>query len=298
MKRFLVGVQYNGSRYSGWSQQEPCRRGVPAGLVYQLIHRLNQFMIKKFDRVIGSSRTDAGVHAIRNCFQIDIKTDEFSPNLTPEKFIRGLNSYLLKDDIHILDSREVPLTFDCRKNATSRTYMYRLMTSSKDLKLPKQWLFQDPNVWYVKQLDIAAMREAAQHFIGIHDFTTFRNRDCQSRSTHRHLWRLDIDQYNCENSLIHDPFLLVCIPLSLLLISLQGPNNLITITITGNAFLYRMVRNMVGTLVAVGQGKMSPDDIPKLLEARDRLLLPPLAPPHGLFLVDVTYNEEDMIISQ
>jgi tRNA pseudouridine38-40 synthase len=208
MRRFLVGVQYNGLRYSGWSNQEPNRR-VPSGLVHQLTLRLNQFMMKKYDHLIGSSRTDAGVHALRNCFHIDIKTDEFSPLLSPEKFVRGLNSYLLKDDIHILDCREVPLTFDCRRNATSRTYMYRLMTTSKDLKFPKQWLFQDPNVWYVKKLDIGAMKEAAQHFIGMHDFTTFRNRDCQSRSTHRHLWRLDIDQYNCVNPSIHDPFLLV-----------------------------------------------------------------------------------------
>lgn len=212
MKRFLVGVQYNGSRYSGWSQQEPCKRGVPGGLVYQLKLRLNQFLMKKYDprHLIGSSRTDAGVHAIRNCFHIDINTNEFSPQLTPEKFLCGLNSFLLKDEIQILDCREVPLTFDCRKNATSRTYLYRLMNTSKDLKLPKQWLFQDPNVWYVRQLDLGAMREAAKYFIGIHDFTTFRNRDCQSRSTYRHIWRLDIDQYKCENPLIHDPFLLVC----------------------------------------------------------------------------------------
>lgn len=70
---------------------------------------------------------------------------------------------------------------------------------------------------------------------------------------------------------------------------------MITITITGNAFLYRMVRNIVGTLVAVGHGEISPDDIPRLLEARDRLLIPPLAPPNGLHLVNVTYNNEDMI---
>lgn len=206
--RYLVGIQYHGGRYSGWSNQEPTKRVFP-GIVYILHEKLQKFMDNRYTNLIGSSRTDAGVHAIRNTFHIDVDVEAFNPVMTPDRFIRGLNTYLLKDDIHILDCQRVPLEFDCRRNATSRTYTYRLMSTTKNLKLSKQWLFQDSNIWYVKNLNIKAMKEAAQHLIGIHDFTTFRNRDCQSQSTFRHIWRLDIDRYNFSESQIHDPFLIV-----------------------------------------------------------------------------------------
>lgn len=209
--RYLVGLQYYGGKYSGWSSQEPTKK-VPPGIVYVLKNKLNLFMKDRYKNLVGSSRTDAGVHAIRNTFHLDLDLHAFNSSMTPERFLRGLNTYLLNEDIHVVDCRHVPVEFDCRRNATSRTYIYRIMTTSKNSKLSKQWLFQDSNVWYVKKLDIQAMKEAAHHLIGIHDYTTFRNRDCQSQSTFRHIWRLDIDQYTCSDSLIHDPFLIVCRP--------------------------------------------------------------------------------------
>jgi tRNA pseudouridine38-40 synthase len=300
MRRYLIGIQYNGSRYSGWSDQIPNKKTKP-GIVYTLHQALEQLIQKKYLNLIGSSRTDAGVHAIRNYFHLDILTDQCKSILTSEKIVRGLNTHLREEEIQILSCQEVPSDFDSRRNATSRTYMYRVMTTEDNRKLSKQWLFQDQNVWYVKHLDVKAMNEAAQHLIGIHDYTTFRNRDCQSRSTFRHLWRLEVETFDGKNNpfLIQDPFLIVSPFFGFLFASFahlfsQGPHQLVTITITGNAFLYRMVRNIVGTLVAVGHGEISPDEIPKLLEAKDRLLLPPLAPPKGLFLMNVTYNEEDM----
>jgi tRNA pseudouridine38-40 synthase len=207
--RYLVGIQYNGWRYSGWSSQEPSKR-TKKGIVYTLHQGLEQFLQKKYLNLMGSSRTDAGVHAVRNYFHFDIQTDQCKSILTPEKIVRGLNTHLREEDIQILNCREVPLDFDSRRNATSRTYMYRLMTTADQTKLSKQWLFQDQNVWYVKPLNVKAMKEAAQHLIGIHDYTTFRNRDCQSQSTFRHLWRLEIESFGSKtNALIHDPFLIV-----------------------------------------------------------------------------------------
>ena len=209
MTRFLVCVQYLGSNFSGWSKQKPSKT-LPIGIESCLTQQLQKFLNNKFSNFSGSSRTDVGVNAIRNYFQVDIHQHELKSTLTPRQFQHGLNHYLSQYNLHILDCRIVPDTFNCRTNATSRTYMYRLLTTKENLKLQKQWLFQDINAWNVQKLDINEMRKAASHLIGIHDFTSFRNKSCQSLSSYREIWRLDIDQYSSnENSLIKDPFLLV-----------------------------------------------------------------------------------------
>ncbi|MCR5178847.1 MAG: tRNA pseudouridine(38-40) synthase TruA [Lachnospiraceae bacterium] len=200
--------------------------------------------------VIGASRTDAGVHARGAVFVFDTKS-----SIPPDRFIYVLN-HLLPDDIRIRESREVPSDFHPRKQTCEKTYMYRVLNSEAEDPTRRLYTWHMP-----RTLDLDKMREAAGFLVGEHDFTSF----CATASTApdrvRTITALDVSRHGDE----------------------------IIITVTGNGFLYNMVRIIAGTLVQIGWGWREPFAMKDILEGRDRALAGATAPPQGLLLVGYKY---------
>ena len=199
----------------------------------------------------AAGRTDAGVHATGQVVHIDIEKD-----FTADKIQAALNFHLKPWPIAIIESGIAPTDFHARFSATGRAYLYRIVNRRPPLALDegRAWLVNAP-------LDAAAMHDAAQVLVGKHDFSTFRASLCQAQSPVKTLTRLDVSRAGEE----------------------------IYIMAEARSFLHHQVRNMVGTLRLVGDGKWTRADVRKALEARDRTKGGPTAPPHGLYLTAVKY---------
>jgi tRNA pseudouridine38-40 synthase len=202
-------------------------------------------------RLRAAGRTDAGVHARRQAVDF---SDSGSRPL--ETIARGGNA-LLPGDIRILSAAEVPPSFDARRHAREKEYRYFLHLR------PVASPFLSRYAWHLgRPLDLDAMREGLTHIVGEHDFASFRGQGCASRTAVRTIFRAELDA----------PF-----------------PPLHCIAIAGSGFLRHMVRNLVGTLVDVGRGRVSPERVRELLSLRNRTQAGPTAPARGLFLWDVTY---------
>jgi tRNA pseudouridine38-40 synthase len=203
-------------------------------------------------RLIASGRTDAGVHALGQV--VNFHT---SGGLPLKAFEDGANS-MLPWDIAILEAREVPPEFHARKSALSKTYEYRILNRRR-----RSPLHHHCGWWLSGDLDLEAMAAAAALLPGEHDFSAFRASGGGSLNPVRRIaaarWR-------------------------------THPGGWLIFTITGNGFLRGMVRSLVGTMAAVGQGKTAPSLLGDLLKNRERPLAGPTAPPQGLFLVEVEYR--------
>ncbi len=205
--------------------------------------------------VTGCSRTDTGVHA--NMFCLNVKT---SSRIPCRNFVRGINGEL-PDDISVLACEEVSEDFHARFDCKGKEYIYKLHCSESKNPFATDLMFH-----YRRPLDLEAVKKAAKYFVGTHDFASFCA-DCSNVSTTtRTIYSLDIE--NCGDSVI--------------------------ILVKGNGFLYNMIRIMVGTLLDVSEKRISPDDIPDILNARDRLRAGRTAMAHGLYLNRVFYSEEEM----
>jgi tRNA pseudouridine38-40 synthase len=201
--------------------------------------------------VQGAGRTDAGVHALGQVAHFDLSRER-----EPGTVRDALNAHLRPQPVAILAAETVAGDFDARRSALRRHYLYRIVNRRPDLALERG------RVWRVQRpLDAAAMHTAAQRLVGHHDFTTFRSTECQARSPEKTLDRLGVSRAGQE---IH-------------------------IAADARSFLHNQVRSMVGSLVLVGEGKWSADDLSRALEARDRTACGPVAPPEGLYLVRVDY---------
>jgi tRNA pseudouridine38-40 synthase len=201
----------------------------------------------------AAGRTDAGVHALGQV--VSFKTN--APVADPTDLKRRLNS-MCGPAIAILDAAEAQDGFDARFSAIGRTYEYAIL--HREVHDP----FSRATTWHHPEpLDVEAMRKAAQSFLGEHDFTSF-GRVENGRSPVRRVEEIEVDQ--------HD--------------------EVVIIRIAANSFVQQMVRSIVGTLVKIGEGKLHPEDVETILLAKDRAAAGPVAPPHGLFLVAVTYPEE------
>lgn len=199
-----------------------------------------------------AGRTDAGVHALGQVVSIPGAPDD----LEPERVVRALNG-LCGPSIAVHDARVMPEGWHARFDARSRLYCYAIWTGTADPFLARTTLHHpDP-------LDLEAMAEAAGHLTGTHDFSSFGRLPEPDAPATRNLYEL---QVNKEGSLIR-------------------------VRARANAFIQQMVRSLVGMLVYVGEGRRSPDEIPAILEAKDRSAAGPVAPPHGLCLVAVEYDE-------
>lgn len=322
-KRYKCCVQYKGTRFSGWTSNS------------EKIPSIEYYLQKAFDKFIGvgnhtnlkgSSRTDKGVHAIKNVFQIDLirrkrHTGEIhDQNLDINKIRDGINYYLYPiNDIKITEVEEVDEKFDSRRNATSRTYIYRIICPHDNSYGHNTTMFSNDIAWVLKPgdlLDVAAMQKAANLLIGEHDFSSFRNSGCQSVSPLRFVSQLDISHLQIStsissssvsssatftssslpSSLANHPFLpypLGISPNPQTDLLLNG-SDIITITITANSFLLKMVRNIVGVLVEVGRKQISFVEFEQLFYSKNRSLYSP-AVAQGLFLLNVQYDKSNNI---
>jgi len=247
MKNYKILVAYDGTRYKGWQSQ----KSTDATIQGKLENILEKMVGKPVD-VIGSGRTDAGVHAkgqVAN-FHIDVK-------LASEEIKTYLNQYL-PEDIAVLSIEEVDEQFHSRFHATEKTYQYRINTSPVSNVFERKYVYT-----YTDSLDIKKMKEAAKHMLGTQDFTSFCGNKKMKKSAVRSVYAIDIEETETE----------------------------LRITYTGNGFLQNMIRIMTGTLIEVGQGKKHPEDIPAIIEAKNRELAGFTVPGQGLCLLEVRYGE-------
>lgn len=204
--------------------------------------------------VEGAGRTDTGVHASGQVGHFDL-----DKQYSPHRLQDGLNSYLREFGAAIFNVEEVVPPFHARFSALSRTYHYHIINRRAPLALERF------RAWHViAPLDFEAMQRAAQHLIGHHDFSAFRSSACQSNSALKTLTQFDIHRQDDR----------------------------LTAVIKARSFLHNQVRIMIGTLKMVGEGKWNEDDLLRILSNKDRTRAGATAPPHGLYLVDVGYEEE------
>jgi len=244
MRNIRLTIEYDGTGYHGWQIQPNVRtvQGIIEGKLAQITGERV--------RLIASSRTDSGVHALGQV--ANFKTHS---SLDARSFLKALNS-LLPEDIRVKEVEEVDEAFHARFSAKGKIYEYRILNG--ELSSPFYRHFS----WFVPgRLDLARMREAAMNLVGRHDFSSF----CSSGSMHKTPIR-EIYEIN---------------------VGRRG--GLVVIRIEANAFLKQMVRNIVGTLVEVGRRKLTPSQFGTILEARDRRRAGIAAPAQGLFLVRVNY---------
>jgi len=254
MRNILLTIKYDGSNYSGW-QRQPGKRTV-CGRMEEVFSAYFKTDIK----LEGTSRTDAGVHALGQ--RASLRTDLGVPI---EKLPMVLNTALADDrmeglsDIEVTDAKEMPPGFHARFDSKGKRYIYKIRNS----RLPD--IFKKHYCYQIKEpLDIEAMRAAAAYVVGEHDFACFQTAGGNPvDSTVREIFKLQIDK--------------------------EGED--VTITVEGNAFLYNMVRIMVGTLVEIGLGKKSPESMKEVIDSKDRGKAGKTAPPGGLYLDEVFYDE-------
>lgn len=201
---------------------------------------------------IGASRTDAGVHALGNVAVFDTES-----RIPGGKFAFGLNSRL-PQDICIQQSFEVPLEFHPRYTETIKTYQYKILNR----KFPDPTRRRD-SFFYHGKLNADAMNTAASYFVGPHDFKSFCVANNAAKSTVRTIYAAEV--YQIDDMIIFE--------------------------VTGNGFLYNMVRIMTGTLIEVGKGVFKPEDINRILKEKNRSAAGPTAPAHGLTLLGIEYPE-------
>ncbi len=243
--RIALGLEYDGEPFCGWQHQ-------PSGCAVQ--DHLEAALARFADRPVSATaagRTDAGVHASAQVvhFDTDAERDDVS-------WVRGPNTFLDRR-IRVLWACRVPEAFHARFSARSRTYRYLLLD---DAVAPG--VLAGKVGWFHRPLDVAAMALAARAVEGEHDFSAFRDAQCQANSPVRTVSRASVER--------------------------RGP--LIVFTVEANAFLHHMVRNLVGALVYVGAGRQAPGWMGELLRARDRRLAAPTFAPDGLYLASIAYD--------
>jgi tRNA pseudouridine38-40 synthase len=252
--RLALGLQYDGAVFSGW-QTQTNGNTVQDHLEEALRQFIGDPQVQEV-KTITAGRTDTGVHALGQVVHFD--TEVVRPD---NAWIKGVNSFLPKSVV-VQWVKVVPETFDARYLAFERTYCYALFTGphSAPLVQGKAGYLMLPSG---KSLDISAMQMASQCLVGEHDFTSFRSSECQSKTPVKTLYQVEIHS--------------------------QGP--WVYFVLKGNAFLHHMVRNLVGSLVMIGQGKEAPEWLKTVLEAKNRQLAAPTFMADGLYLVRVGYPE-------
>ncbi len=245
IKNFKIIIEYDCTRYHGWQRQ---KKDVT---IQGEIEKALGIMTAKHIVVIGSGRTDAGVHARSQVANFRCDTD-----LSPGVFQKGLNS-LLPEDIVIRECRQVEDAFHARYSVKSKIYHYKILNQPVPPAIDRLY------VWSIrKPLNIEAMRSAVSYVIGNHDFKAFEGAGSPRANTTRHVLAAELVESN---------------------------SRLLIFQIEANGFLRFMVRNIVGTLVDVGLGKMLPAEFQQILKSRDRAKAGATAPPRGLYLMEVKY---------
>jgi len=244
MKNIALKLSYDGASYHGWQVQKS--DVTIAGTIEAALSRLCEHTVK----VSGCGRTDAGVHAKVYC--ANFKTTSTIP---PDRFPYAVNTYL-PADIAVQSAMLVPDDFDANLSCIKKEYTYKIIcTHIHDPFFSKKAHF------YPHALDVDAMKKAANHFVGTHDFAAVRSVGTETKTTIRTVFWYNVEQLREVTEL----------------------------RVCADGFLYNMARAMAGTLLYVSEGKILPDEIPGLLNSKDRRLAGPTLPPDGLYLTKLWY---------
>lgn len=244
-------IEYDGTNYAGWQVQRKTQNAKrKAHTIQQTLEKTLQKILQEKIKIIASGRTDAGVHA-----KAQVANFKTNSSITLKKLQRALNG-LLPDDIVITKIEEVGLYFHSRFDAKSKVYRYTILNCAYPSALLKDMVY-----FYPYLLDIKLMQKEARVLLGKHSFKSFQASDNKERNTIKKIKRLKITK----------------------------DKDLIYIDIEANGFLYNMVRNIVGTLIEIGRGKLPKDSLRKILLAQNRKLAGPTAPAKGLCLFEVKY---------
>ena len=273
MRRIMLTVAFDGTNYSGW-QIQPNKETIEGVLNRELSRLLNEEI-----KVVGASRTDSGVHAEGAVCVFDTES-----KIPGDKFSYAINQ-TLPEDIRIRNSKEVDITFHPRRVNSRKTYRYRIRHDEFPNPLDARYSYHV----YTK-LDIEAMRRACEFIKGKHDFKSFCSVHTDVDTTVRTVYDVHID-VTPDKKLLQMSGLMKSAGESGAMRS-GGESaaggirpEIIDIYVTGNGFLYNMVRIIAGTLIEVGQGKIKPEEIPAIIEACDREKAGPTAPAKGLTLI-------------
>ena len=250
LQRWKITIEYNGIPYCGWQIQDDER--TVQGEIIKAVYKTTQEDVD----VVAAGRTDSGVHAYAQVAHFDIAKDfdEFTMR-------NALNAHLRGQDISIIEAKKVAPNFHARFSAKTRYYHYKILAR------PSPGIIIKNRAWHVyRPLDIDQMRKAASHLVGTHDFTSFRAAACQAKSPIR---TIDDIHLNVEDYM--------------------NDGQIITVCVSAKSFLHHQVRNISGTLVMVGKGKLTHDDMIPMLEAKDRQAGGMTAPAYGLYFEKVDY---------
>ncbi len=243
--RIALGVEYDGSPYCGWQSQPE------AANVQDALQAALSGIASAPVSILAAGRTDTGVHALEQVVHFDTEA-----NRPLSAWVRGTNASL-PASIAVLWAHAVPDEFHARFSAQARSYRYLL------LNRPVRSAIRHARAgWFHAPLNLDAMREAAQHLLGEHDFSAFRASECQAKTPVKTLTQLEI----------------------------RKEGDLVTFDLTANAFLHHMVRNIVGCLVYIGKGKHPPQWMHEVLQSRNRDIAAPTFAPDGLYLRHITYE--------
>jgi tRNA pseudouridine38-40 synthase len=245
-RKLKLTIAYDGTEFHGWQQQAGLR--TVQAEVEQVARRVFRHPVE----IVGASRTDAGVHALRQVAHVLTEAE------MPAHNVRRAIGQRLPPDIGLVHVVDMPLGFHARRDALGKLYRYRIHNEpGRPVEsLTHRWAW---HVWHA--LDARRMRTAAALLLGEHDFAAFASSGCQRRSTVRTISRIEIRRHF----------------------------DTVVIDVGGDGFLYNQVRNMVGTLVEVGRGHWAPERVAEILASRNRQQAGPTAPAHGLCLQWIAY---------
>ncbi len=248
MRKLKILIEYEGTRYYGW-QLQPNKVSIQEVLESKL-HKITREKI----RVIGSGRTDSGVHAEGQVAHFQTRS-----TMQLQEFLRAMNS-LLPPDIVVKKVEEARPDFHAQISATRKTYRYTILNRD----YPSALLCRRAHYIATPTLNVTAMRKAARCLVGRKDFKSFQGSGCTAKTTVRETYRL----------------------------SIAKKDDFIQITVDGSGFLKYMVRNIVGTLIEIGWNKWPPEQMRAILKSKNRRLAGPTAPSRGLCLVKVVYGKK------
>lgn len=264
-RNIKIIMMYDGNGYAGWQRlgSTDTKPSIQAVLEECLTH-----ILKEEIKIIGSGRTDAGVHALGQV------ANYYCQSKLPVQEILAAINKVLPEDIAISCMEEAEKDFHSRYSAKAKTYEYRIDQGETQSVFTRKYTCP-----FTTTLDVAAMKAAANYLIGTHDFKAFSTDRKDNKSTVRTVEAINIRSFHDKNTNLKTE-------------SDYSPSfgqNELRITITGNGFLYNMVRIIIGTLLEVGQGGIKPEDIKGILESGERKRAGMTVSSQGLFLVDVKY---------
>ncbi|MEH6629875.1 MAG: tRNA pseudouridine(38-40) synthase TruA [Halopseudomonas aestusnigri] len=249
MTRYKLTIEYEGTDFFGWQRQKE----------HISVQEVLEDAIFKFCgeqvQVFASGRTDSGVHALGQVVSMDLDND-----FPAYKVREAINFHLRPAKVAVVDAEITDDEFHARFSATERSYLYRIINRRAHLVLDHK------RAWFVPQnLNVDTMHEAAQALVGIHDFSSFRAKDCQAKSPVKSINEISVTRVGEE----------------------------IRIELAARSFLYHQVRNIAGSLKRVGIGKWTSEDIKRVLEAKDRSQAGEMAPAWGLYFVGVKFDPQE-----